>query len=311
MMHPHDEELRELIERHRRGDISTVQYAKAKARLAVRMAAEPTPQPDPDLSGEAPAQADDPPQPQGWTLQPPPENLEDCVNVDELDRCWAIVSRPHLVNSRYDGIPRPRNAAGVLLVIFLGVSAGGLFAAASSGWFAVLAVIVAIILLIGPVLKEMAKDTDDHKAYKALYESYHRRRADILKSDPAEARWVEARLDDLDQLNHRDDLERWWRHAQKRCGVSEKSGPPTGVRLVVAITLLLAFASVGLPGVLAAWKDPNINPTAWWLAHLLEAFLLGYAIWGVRSVLREAAAYREAQAGYEGRLVVLGEEPKW
>jgi hypothetical protein len=31
----------------------------------------------------------------------------------------------------------------------------------------------------------------------------------------------------------------------------------------------------------------------------------------VRSVLREAAAYREAQAGYEVRLVVLGEEPKW
>lgn len=244
-------------------------------------------------------------------MRPPPDDPEECANVDELDRWWAKAAGPYVANYRDETMPRPRNQAGCLLVVFAGVCAGGLFAAASSGWFAVLAVIVGIILLIGPVLKEMTKDTSDYEEYTALYEAYRRRHNELLRSSEEEDRWIEARVEDLDQLSNRDDVERWWRHAQRRCGVNEKSGPPTRVAVFINIAFLLFIGSLGLPVFFGIQKDPQATRAAWWIALLIAVAPLGYTIWAVRSLLRTASDYRAALDSYERKRVELGEEPKW
>jgi|694.fasta_scaffold57249_2 hypothetical protein len=280
-----EDERNQLIERYKQRKLSSVEFHRAWVELS-----------DPPAE-DAPEQS---------TLAPPPERLEECANIDELERWWQIELEGHLVPGKYERIPPPRNQSGCLLVIFLCVSAGGLYAAFSSGWPAILAVLAAIALLIKPVRREMWQDDDLADRYELAHASYLKRRDELIRSNPEELRWEASEVEDLERLDNQEDVERWWRHAQKRYKVGSATSRVTKFDLVGNIGFLVAMPVTWLPLVYLVWVDPKVAPFVWWLAHLGLVFLLGYCVWAARSMLRAVRAYNRAEKSYQSRLEELG-----
>ena len=283
-----EDERNQLIERYKQRKLSSVEFHRAWVELS-----------DPPAE-DAPEQS---------TLAPPPERLEECANIDELERWWQIELEGHLVPGKYERIPPPRNQSGCLLVIFLCVSAGGLYAAFSSGWPAILAVLAAIALLIKPVRREMRQDDDLADRYELAHASYLKRRDELIRSNPEELRWEASEVEDLERLDNQEDVERWWRHAQKRCHqLDPQTTRPTKLDRFSPVLILIIFLPlIAIPPIMI-WRDPKAVPSARWFATISFGLLGFFFVKSHLKTLRAGWEYSRAERGYQSRLEELGQD---